>query len=148
MVIDRFDGEHAFLSNFYPAEVTYKGMKFPHSEGAYQCQKCADERDTAPFLTLTAGQAKRWGSAVALVSNWEEIKLQTMKEVLRAKFNQNPDLAKKLLDTEYLVLIEGNTWGDHYWGMCKGWGENQLGLLLMEVRSEIREQARSQQEEN
>jgi predicted NAD-dependent protein-ADP-ribosyltransferase YbiA (DUF1768 family) len=31
-------------------------------------------------------------------------------------------------------LIEGNWWGDTYWGVCNGVGENHLGKLLMKIR--------------
>ena len=62
-----------------------------------------------------------------------------MKELLMAKFSQNEDLKKKLLDTGDATLIEGNTWGDKYWGVCKGVGKNRLGELLMEVREELKQ---------
>ena len=45
-----------------------------------------------------------------------------------------PELRTKLADTEDEELIEGNTWNDTYWGVCRGVGENHLGKLLMEVR--------------
>jgi predicted NAD-dependent protein-ADP-ribosyltransferase YbiA (DUF1768 family) len=34
-------------------------------------------------------------------------------------------------------LIEGNTWGDKFWGQVKGEGANYLGRLLMKVREEL-----------
>jgi hypothetical protein len=34
-------------------------------------------------------------------------------------------------------LIEGNFWGDVFWGVCNGVGKNHLGKILMEVRSEL-----------
>ena len=37
------------------------------------------------------------------------------------------------------VLIEGNDWGDTFWGMTDGEGENHLGKILMRVRAELRE---------
>jgi len=35
-------------------------------------------------------------------------------------------------------LIEGNTWGDTYWGVCRGRGSNNLGKLLMKIREVLR----------
>ena len=37
-----------------------------------------------------------------------------------------------------LKLVEGNTWGDRFWGVCGGVGLNWLGRLLMQVRDEVR----------
>ena len=36
-------------------------------------------------------------------------------------------------------LIEGNTWGDTFWGQVDGKGENKLGKLLMKIRDELME---------
>lgn len=40
-----------------------------------------------------------------------------------------------LVGTGDAMLVEGNTWGDKFWGVCRGEGENQLGKLLMERRA-------------
>ena len=55
---------------------------------------------------------------------------------LRYKFS-NPDLKEKLLATGNEELVEGNWWGDQYWGICDGIGKNKLGKLLMKVRKEL-----------
>ena len=47
-------------------------------------------------------------------------------------------MASRLINTGDAILIEGNTWGDTYWGVCDGVGENRLGKLLMEVREECK----------
>jgi len=66
-----------------------------------------------------------------------------MRGLLRQKFSE-PRQARQLLSTGRRRLVEGNHWGDRYWGMCQGeaeeWvGENRLGELLMEVRQELAE---------
>ena len=43
-----------------------------------------------------------------------------------------------LLATGDAELIEGNNWGDTYWGKCNGQGLNRLGILLMQIRDYIR----------
>lgn len=43
-----------------------------------------------------------------------------------------------LLKTGDEELVEGNTWGDTFWGVCKGKGRNELGKILMKVREEFR----------
>ena len=67
-----------------------------------------------------------------------------MYSICRAKFTQNPDLLKKLLDTGDAELVEGNTWGDKVWGVCNDEGENRLGKILMRIRSEIREEQKQE----
>ena len=76
-----------------------------------------------------------------MVSGQEEVikekKIKEMKELLKKKF-ENPQFRKLLLDTYPHELIEGNNWGDTYWGKCNGHGKNMLGTLLMQIRSELR----------
>ena len=59
-----------------------------------------------------------------------------MKEILIAKFTQNPILLIKLKEiTE--PIIEENTWNDTFWGVCNNKGYNNLGRLLEEVKIEL-----------
>ena len=69
--------------------------------------------------------------------NWSRIKNDVMLKLLRRKFVSGSHYATLLLDTGGAELIEGNTWGDTYWGVCDGVGENHLGKLLMLVRDEL-----------
>ena len=38
-LIDHFDGEYAFLSNFFEAPVLYRGIRYRNTEAAFQAQK-------------------------------------------------------------------------------------------------------------
>ncbi|GAA6490738.1 hypothetical protein K280104A7_03020 [Candidatus Bariatricus faecipullorum] len=71
-------------------------------------------------------------------NNWEEIKLEQMYNICMAKFFQHPDLREKLLQTCCCPLFEGNTWGDRYWGTVNGYGENHLGIILMDIRAKLK----------
>lgn len=51
-----------------------------------------------------------------------------------------PGLQAKLLETGNEELVEGNYWGDTFWGVCRGRGENHLGKLLMKVRTYYKNQ--------
>ena len=133
-MIDKFEGEYAFLSNFYECPVNY-GLTYCNSEAAFQATK--DPYRCTEFVDLNASRAKALGRKVELRSDWEEIKDAVMLDVLRAKFDTNPDLKEKLLATGDEFLVEGNTWGDTYWGVCNGKGRNHLGYLLMQVRDEF-----------
>lgn len=79
-------------------------------------------------------KAKRYGRTIELRSDWDKIKYNVMLKIVTRKFKNNTDLFQKLLDTAPSKLIEGNTWGDVYWGICNGKGENNLGKILMAIR--------------
>lgn len=133
--IDCFREEYEFLSNFYPAPLKYKGITWATSEHAYQAMKSEDVSVWAYFANLTTPQmAKIVGKYVDIRSDWGEIKIDIMEEILVCKFSQNKHLREKLVATSPCTLIEGNWWGDTFWGMCKGVGKNHLGKLLMKIR--------------
>lgn len=132
-----FRGPYWFLSNFYPANVVYKGETFRTSEHAYMSAKSDDPEWLETCLTIIRpGDIKRASRKINLRSDWEQVKLEVMEEVLRSKFSE-AGLAKMLKATGNLELVETNTWGDRFWGVCNGTGENHLGKLLMKIRSSI-----------
>jgi len=137
--INRFDGEYAFLSNFYPCRVYMgDGVMYPSVEHAFQAMKTEDMDKRYEIAALdTPGKAKRAGRKLKLRPDWELMKIDFMRQALRSKFSDSGELSVKLLDTGYATLIEGNTHGDHYWGV-DGYGENMLGHLLMAIRAEVR----------
>lgn len=134
--ISEFKGEYFFLSNFYSAPVIYQGIRFNNNEAAFQSAKCPEKR--YEFCDLSPRLAKRLGRIVELRPDWEAVKYAVMYQVCFAKFTQNPALRSKLLQTGDARLVEGNTWGDRVWGVCNGVGENHLGRILMQIRSELR----------
>lgn len=137
-MIDRFSGSYRFLSNFYPAEVRYDGVEYPTVEHAYQAAKCARVEDRAAIRRLRSPlAAKRAGRRAAPRPDWELVKVEVMADLLRQKF-ADPVLAGQLLATGGEELVEGNDWGDDYWGRVNGRGSNVLGELLMRLRGELR----------
>lgn len=114
--IDRFSNAYYFLSNFYPCSVTYGSYTYQNAEAAFQAQKTYSTKIKQEFTTLSGRDAKKRGRSVQLPSSWEENKETIMKKIVLAKFSQNEDLRKKLLATGDAELIEGNWWGDQYWG--------------------------------
>lgn len=138
MAITRFRDEYFFLSNFYPHELYFHGMTFHNSEAAFQAMKTQDIAEQLQFTLLTPQEAKRLGRRINLRPDWEQVKDGIMKAVLRAKFS-DLELRNRLLATGDVELVEGNTHGDTYWGVCNGVGRNRLGRLLMELREEYRE---------
>jgi ribA/ribD-fused uncharacterized protein len=135
--IDRFHGDHGWLSNFWPSPIELDGATYPTVEHAFQAAKTLDLEAREPIRQTTSpGQAKRLGRKVLLRPDWEQVKVEIMRGLLRKKF-ADPSLAALLRATGDRELIEGNTWNDRFWGVCRGAGKNWLGRLLMEIRSEL-----------
>jgi ribA/ribD-fused uncharacterized protein len=125
-------------SNFYPSAVVLDGAIYPSVEHAYQAAKFIDPVVRREFMDMTAGQAKRRGAKkTGLRPDWEEIKVGVMTGLIRQKF-QHESFRDKLLETEDRYIEETNHWGDRFWGVCEGKGENVLGKIIMEIREEIR----------
>jgi ribA/ribD-fused uncharacterized protein len=134
-MISSFRDEYFFLSNFYPVEIKLDGIVYLNAETAFQAQKTLDVEERRKFSMLkNPVQAKRLGHKVKLRDDWEEVKLDIMTEVVSQKFLQHPHLIEMLLQTGDEELVEGNKWGDRFWGVCKGKGENHLGKILMKIR--------------
>ncbi len=148
VAVKGFFGEYRFLSNFWPAKVFIDDEEFPCVENAYQAAKYkSDVREY--FKTCTAKEAIIFVNDNPLsydeIKAWDAKKLEVMEKLLQNKFDKeiNPELAKLLISTGNKFLEETNYWGDTYWGVHKtnkeegGAGENNLGKLLMKIRSEL-----------
>jgi ribA/ribD-fused uncharacterized protein len=152
MTIAEFRGDYAFLSNFYPAKVGMGTELYPTVEHAYQASKTYSlDWQEKIRNAATPGIAKRMGKNVPLRSDWMEIRQRVMWDLLVQKFDfLHPlKLYRQLLDTAPHELLEGNTWGDRYWGMTlnangKWVGNNVLGGQLMDLRVELYESIRAQ----
>ncbi len=136
-VIREFIDAYAFLSNFYHSPVKYRNLIYLNAEAAFQAQKESCEKDKEQYTRMNPAQAKLVGRNCNLREDWEEIKEQTMYEIVKAKFTQNEALARLLLATGDAYLEEGNWWHDTTWGVCNGVGQNKLGKILMRVREEL-----------
>lgn len=137
MVIDIFDGDYAFLSNFWECPVFYNDLWYKNSEAAFQGAKTTDRKMRGVFSELSPSRAKYLGRHIQLREDWEQVKDTIMYQIVYSKFSLNADLKTQLIATGDAELVEGNTWGDTYWGVCRGVGQNKLGKILMQVRSEL-----------
>jgi N-glycosidase YbiA len=160
-VIDSFQGDNRWLSNFWPAQVVFEDVLYPSVEHAYQAAKTMNLLVRAVIAAQpTAGAAKRSGKLLPLRDDWGEVRLGVMEELLRKKFRhptlaesliatgdqilvegnqfRHPTLAESLIATGDQILVEGNHWGDTFWGVCNAKGENHLGKLLMKIRAELK----------
>lgn len=143
-MITEFKGDYRWLSNFQVLQTVMlvEGIVYPTVEHYYVAMKTLDVATRSEISQVaTAGQVKRFGRTLSLRDDWELIKRDTMLQALRFKYSEhNPVLRNLLIQTSDCIIQEGNWWGDKFWGIClkTGKGENHLGRLIMQVRSEIR----------
>lgn len=133
-----FFGEYRYLSNFEVCDVWFDGNLYGSSESAYMSAKTLDFILREKFTKqsgIIPKEAKKLGREIPLRSDWEEVKYEVMASVVFDKFYRNKELRNKLLSTGNKYLEETNHWKDVYWGVCDGVGENNLGKLLMSIRS-------------
>lgn len=169
-----FKGENAYLSNFFYAPFIAKAWldpgageriaiypsTWPTVEHFFQACKSSNVAGAERVLNAgTPGQAKRFGRTLDLRQDWEEIKDKVMEEGVWRKFHSHPRLAELLASTDDSVLVEGNRWGDKYWGACfefdsgqESWssdgrlalvGKNRLGEILMSLRTRLQDGRRT-----
>ena len=131
------------MSNFFETMVPYEGMFYPTAEHAFQAAKTLTVAIRKEIIELpTPLEAKRYGRELLLRDGWENIKDKVMLTIVRSKFAIRHDLALALSRTGDREIIEGNHWGDRYWGAVwnsdkqKWEGKNKLGKILMKVRGE------------
>lgn len=140
-MITQFTGPYRFLSNFYPSPIPW-GMEFaPTVEHAFQAAKAISGPEASLVIrAATPTLAKRYGRQVTLRLDWDAVKIPVMRSCLAVKFAAGTELAGLLLGTGDELLLEGNTWGDTYWGVDArtNHGHNWLGVLLMARRAELR----------
>ncbi len=135
--IDDFSGEYDWLSNFYPSVVILDMLECPTVEHGYQAAKTLLVPERLVVIRMrTPAYAKKAGRKVTMRPDWDKIKIEVMEGLLRQKFAR-ADLKQKLIETGQAELIEGNWWGDTFWGSYRGRGYNHLGKLLMKIRDDL-----------
>lgn len=154
-VIDKFEGDNYFLSNFYLTPLVWQNVMYPSSEHAFQAAKTMDMKIRRKIAEAPSpGLAKKMGRVLDLREDWEDIRLHVMEEILVIKFSKTV-LKRRLLNTDNTLLVEGNKWNDRFWGACPSpgynkldsqiwegskhlwYGQNHLGKLLMELRDKL-----------
>lgn len=142
-VIDSFIGEYSFLSNFHPVVLRWNGTYWKSAEHAFNAAKTTDSIEQMRVQQASSPRdAKQAGRKVALRPDWDKHwRYVFMLDVVRAKF-KHPQMQRKLIETGDAILVEGNTWHDNVWGVCRcdkcaASGKNHLGITLMQVRYDI-----------
>lgn len=139
---------YGVFSNLFRRSIIFEGREFPTAEHAYQAGKARKESvrewilsaPTPSLVAMAAHGLYTWD----INPNWSRTKFDRMREVLRAKFTQHEDLKMLLLSTGNARLVEAGRTDNlvnRTWGEVNGKGQNMLGVLLMEVREELRSHA-------
>lgn len=137
--INFYEGPYYLLSNFSAHQVVFEGETWMTSEHAYQASKYQNKEmrekvKNAPsaYLSREYGQAKE-----GKIENWDEMKVEVMKNIMREKALQHKDVMDALLSTGESVIIKNHP-EDYYWGTgLNGTGKNVMGIIWMELREEF-----------
>lgn len=132
--------DYGEFSNFAAFPITLGKKKWPTTEHYFQGQKFPGtphaekiRKAKSPMIAARLGRDRKQ----PLRKDWESVKVSIMRDALRAKFTQYPELKELLLSTGTRKIIEHTT-NDSYWGDGgDGSGKNMLGHLLMDLRQEL-----------
>ena len=148
------NGENGCFSNWYRRKFVIDDFEYLHVEQYMMAQKAKTFHDsehyTAILRATTPRECKNLGRQVTPFDSktWDAVRYEVVKTANRAKYEQNPDLKKKLLDTGNAILAEASP-KDKIWGIgmdaskasetdpSKWPGQNLLGRILMELRAEF-----------
>lgn len=139
-----YEQEFYPLSNFSAHRLWWAGHDFDTSEAAYHWEKFHRVTDAEICVQIRMARSAHDAFRIAQENvarrrpDWQAIRVDVMRRILRAKVEQHEYVRRKLLATGERRLVE-NSWRDKFWG----WGpdrdgENMLGRLWMEIRREIR----------
>ena len=152
--IDDFSGVYEFLSLDYPAIVTYThhdsgevqtfssallalfqlrfgGVRQYDVRGPYSFEKYEDNYDEI------CEKVRKECELLDERADWATSRLGILDRILRDKFHRSSELREKLVETGHRELVWENSVFDIFFGQVAGKGQNQLGRLLMGIRSSI-----------
>lgn len=137
-----YEQEFYVLSNFSAFTLYWRGWRFDTSEAAYHYEKFPNQPHVQDAIRLAASAHEAFkiaeGHKESRRPDWDEVKIDIMRNILRSKVAQHTYVYKKLMETGDRELVE-DSWRDNFWG----WGPNQdgqnmLGKLWMEIREELK----------
>lgn len=131
-------GYTAGFSNFTPHTVTIDGYVFPTAEAAIQAMKNPTDKNyvESQIAARSAIISRNLGRKTKLRDDWEVVRKDLMKKIIKLKFDQHESIKKNLLNTGFRPIIQ-NTRIDSYWGIGNnGLGSNIFGEILSEIRQE------------
>ena len=153
---DETGGEFMAFSNDAKKTVEIAGTTYPtvtHYVGSMEALESKNDTVNEKIMkAASAKAAKAYLKKLNKNETWEAKKDQVMRDAVRAKFTQHPELRTKLLDTGKRPIGFADA-RDIYWGIgtsmdtdkaktaSKWRGLNKLGKILEELRSRLSDEA-------
>ena len=121
----------------YLININFGTLQYPSAENAYQASRQPVWKQQQ-FQTMTPEHASYRGSFIHTTNMQKE--LDSMYQIQKEKFSQEP-LRGILVSTGDAPIVFYNTRHDNFWGvctcrLCNGHGQNRLGKILEQIRSE------------
>lgn len=137
-----YEQDFYVLSNFSAFRLYWKGLYFDTSEAAYHYEKFPDHQGVRAEISNAPSAHEAFKIAERNKEHrrqdWDAVKVDVMRDILRAKAEQHEYVRRKLLATGDRELVE-DSWRDDFWGWGPGRdGKNMLGKLWMDVRTELK----------
>ncbi|BAZ04673.1 NADAR family protein [Calothrix sp. NIES-3974] len=133
------------FSNFSLHGIEIQGTYWMTVEHYYQSQKFVGSIDEKIIPLIQAAPTPEIAAALGrdcsrtIRDDWDLVKIQVMRRAVMQKFSTHADIRHILLNTGEEILIEDSP-RDYFWGCgADKSGQNQLGRILMDVRTELRQ---------
>lgn len=144
-----------YLSNWYYSDFIIRGIRFNSVEQCMMYSKAMLFHDIVRANQILKTRDFRYMKKLGREVNnydefeWSAFRFNIVKTAVQAKFSQNKDLAARLISTGNALLAECAV-HDRIWGIglsmtdhnrlnpAKWRGQNNLGKILMSIRSELR----------
>jgi ribA/ribD-fused uncharacterized protein len=141
-----YEQDFYVLSNFSAFKIRWEDRDFDTVEQAYHWEKFKHLPGAMAIITArSAHDAFKMAQQMKSIRrpDWDDVKVDIMRKLIRAKVDQHGYVRRKLLATGDRELVE-NSWRDDFWGWGPNRdGQNMLGKLWMEVRDELRSGSQS-----
>ncbi|KXT18360.1 hypothetical protein AC579_964 [Pseudocercospora musae] len=150
-----FEPDFGFMSQWFTSPFTVSGITYQTAEMWMMIEKARlfGDHDIAKQMTETTvpSEHQHLGRLAKGFDRgkWDEHKGRIVEEGNFHKFSQDEELKRKLLETGERELVEASP-RDRIWGIGFGkedagsnredWGENRLGVALMNVRGRLRKE--------
>lgn len=137
--------QNDILSNKYNSSVEFEGMEYPSVENAFQASKFSDKYKRMRFARMAPFSAEYNGNRSKPDNpGWEMKRFDIMYGLLERRAKNDPEFRSALLDTPDREMIVTNLNHEHFWGVCecskcRSYGENNLGKMLLQLKSAIKE---------
>ena len=112
-----FQGHHAYLSNLHDSPIDDNGTKYRTNEHYYQCKRAEAAKNQLLMRKLReckkVYELIRLAKSIEDPENWDQLRVPIMKKGIFLKYQQNPGLRDKLVQTKGFIYEATNS---EFWG--------------------------------